>query len=62
MKLHNTVLDRMTQLFDMWGGHRNNTKLLSEMKKLDFTVYTTQTGEQVLVLTSQLQEEMLKQQ
>lgn len=60
MKLHNSVITRMTQLFDVWGGHKNQQRLSQELNKLDFSVYTNQTGEQILVLSSDLKNELKK--
>lgn len=54
MKLHSTVVERLVKMNDIWGGHRENSKLATELAKLDVSVYRKQTGEEIVVLTEDL--------
>ncbi len=55
MRLHDTVVQRLAQIYDTWGGHKENVKLMQELKKLDLTVYTRQDGVSILVQTADVE-------
>ena len=55
MRLHDTVIQKLIRLCDNYGGHKEQTKLRSELYKLELSEYTQNSGEQVLVLTDELQ-------
>jgi hypothetical protein len=58
MKLHPTVIEKLISLCSTYGGHRNDVKLRSMFSELDLSAYERQnTGEKVLVLTEQLNNE-----
>ena len=42
MKLHDTVVDALLKMYDIYGGHREEVKLREELKKLDLDVYHQQ--------------------
>ena len=50
MKLHNTAVQNLIRIFTTYGGHREEHRLIRELSKINFDVYTQQTGRQVLVL------------
>lgn len=62
MKLHITVVEHLINLFEQYGGFRNETKLRNELSKVDLSKYVqrTKNDNEVLVLTTQLQEEERK--
>ena len=49
MKIHDTLIERLVKLFETYGGHRDEHKLKSELRRLNVTIYTRETGEQILV-------------
>tara|TARA_B100000214_G_C23902708_1_gene597308 strand:+ start:112 stop:306 length:195 start_codon:yes stop_codon:yes gene_type:complete len=53
MKLHPTVVEKLIRVYTTYGGHREETKLRSELLRLDLTSYTQQAGggDTFLVLT-----------
>ena len=51
MKLHNTAVQNLIRVFTTYGGHREEHRLIRELQKIDFQVYTQQTGNEDLVLT-----------
>ena len=55
MKLHETVVRRLAQMYDTWGGHREDKKLVAELAKLDLTVYHRQDGVDIIVLTADVE-------
>ncbi len=42
MKLHDTVVEALMRIYDIYGGHREEVKLREEIKKMDFGVYEQQ--------------------
>ena len=55
MKLHSTAIDRITRLFDMWGGRANNSLLVQELLKVEFAVYHRKSDDtDVIVLKDDL--------
>ena len=54
MLLHDTVIEKLIRLCDNYGGHREQTKLRQEFRRLSLTEYTQATGNKVLVLEDEL--------
>jgi predicted transcriptional regulator len=54
MLLHETVIDKLIRLCDNYGGHREQTKLKEEFRRLTFAEYTQASGTKVLVLDEEL--------
>lgn len=57
MKLHATLVEKLLHLFETYGGHKNESKLRSMLQQLDLSEYERQSGEKILVLTEQLEQE-----
>jgi len=58
MKLHQSVVDKLVRIYDLNGGRRDNTKLISELQKLDLSPYQQKENpkhQSFLVLTEALQ-------
>ncbi len=55
MLLHDSVVEKLIRLCDNYGGHREQTKLRNEIKRLSMSEYTQSSGEKVLVLTEDLE-------
>jgi len=53
MKLHPSVIEKLINLFQNYGGHPEENKLKNHLVNLDLTIYERKTGNQdmVLVLT-----------
>ncbi len=60
MKLHATAIDKLLNLFDSFGGHRNESKLRSALTQVDLSTYDKVSGETILVMTSDLDSEKSK--
>jgi len=57
MRLHPTTVKRLVKLYETYGGHREESKLLKELTRLDLSVYHQQTTDNdVLVCTDELNE------
>jgi len=57
MRLHPTTVKRLVKLYETYGGHREESKLLKELTRLDLSVYHQQTTDNdVLVMTDELNE------
>ncbi len=54
MKIHDSLIERIASLTETYGGHRDEHRLKTELKKLNVSVYTRSTGEQVLVDQAEL--------
>jgi hypothetical protein len=52
MKLHPQLVEKMLNYVDNLGGHKDNTKLRTLFNAMDFTPYTRESGETILVETS----------
>jgi hypothetical protein len=50
VKLHNTAIQNLIRIFTTYGGFRSEHRLVTELSKVDFDVYTQKTGKQVIVL------------
>lgn len=53
MKLHPELVNKMLNYVENLGGHKDNTKLKTAFRSMDFTAYTRENGEVVLVETSE---------
>lgn len=60
MKLHNTAIQNLIRIFTTYGGFRSEHRLVTELSKVNFDVYTQQTGQQVIVLTDDVAKELKK--
>ncbi len=60
MKLHNTAIQNLIRIFTTYGGFRSEHRLVTELSKVNFDVYTQQTGQQVIVLTEDVAKELKK--
>ena len=58
MQLHPSVIERLVQIYTTYGGYREEHRLRDELKRVNLSPYTQQTGEKVsfLVLTSDIEE------
>jgi len=54
MKLHDSLIDRLVRIYTTYGGYREETRLVNELKSLDLSEYTRQSGEAILVETAEL--------
>jgi len=54
MLLHETVIEKLIRLCDNYGGHREQTKLRQEFRRIELAEYTQETGRMVLVLDEDL--------
>lgn len=54
MKLHSTVIEKLINIYETYGGHRNEARLKSELLRLDLSEYARQNGEKILVTTEDL--------
>lgn len=43
MKLHPTVIDKLIQVFETYGGHRENMRVKEKLARLEVEVYTQTT-------------------
>ena len=51
MKLHNTMIAKLIEVYTVNSGWSGEKKLNEALSSLDFTIYTQQDGNQVLVST-----------
>lgn len=49
MKLHSTVIEKLVRVYDTYGGHRNESRLKTELSKIELVEYKRQSGESILV-------------
>jgi len=56
MKLHESAIRKLLQIYDIYGGHREEVKLREALLKLDMTVVSTTPDrkDEFLVLTEDL--------
>lgn len=60
MRLHISVIEKLINTFESYGGHRNQSRLKAVLADMDFCEYERQTdgvGEKILVLTEELEKE-----
>jgi len=61
MKLHQSVIEKLLNVYTNFGGFSDDRKLREQLDKLDFTVYerkTTSRNELILVLTEDYVKEL----
>jgi len=53
MKLHESVVNKILRIYEMWGGRRDNIKLKNAISGMDLTEYKQKLGgdQTFLVLT-----------
>tara|TARA_Y100001963_G_scaffold160278_1_gene270211 strand:+ start:6350 stop:6544 length:195 start_codon:yes stop_codon:yes gene_type:complete len=56
MKLHESVIKKLVTIYSNYGGYRDEHRLHTELKSLDLSVYTKQTGDKndIIVLSEEL--------
>ena len=54
MNLHSTVIDLLVRFYEVYGGHREQTKLRQELERLALGTYTRQDGRTIVVLEKDL--------
>lgn len=54
MNLHSTVIDQLIRFYEVYGGHREQTKLRQELERLVLGTYTRQDGRTIVVLEKDL--------
>jgi hypothetical protein len=60
MKLHSSLVDKLIELYQVYGGHNNENRLRSVLTSLDCTDYVRSNGDKVLVATDDLERERAK--
>lgn len=58
MKLHHTLVERLIKLFEVNNGFHDQRKLREALLNFDFTIYTQETGNEVLVSTAEMQDKL----
>ena len=56
MKLHETLVQKLLKIYEVYSGWSEEKRLVAELRKLDLTVYKQQSGNEVLVSTKELYE------
>ena len=60
MKLHETLINKLIQVYEVNAGWQEQKKLRAALAALDITVYTQQTGSEVLVDAKELEQKASK--
>ena len=55
MRLHETMVQKLLKVYEVNSGWTEEKKLLTALRSIDFSVYTQNDGNKVLVPTEQLQ-------
>lgn len=57
MKLHQSVVEELVKVYDIYGGHREDVKLRQVLTQLDLSVYEQKhpPHEKIIVLTKDVQ-------
>ena len=55
MKLHHTLIEKLLKIYEINSGWSEERKLKQALNDLEVTVYTQQSGGQVLVSTEDLE-------
>ena len=58
MKIHHTAIHELVRVFTTYGGHKGEKRLIEQIGRLEFSEYKQQSGEKVLVLSKELQQEL----
>ena len=61
MKLHSTLIENLINVFEINSGWEGQRKLRDALTKLDVTIYTQGDGTQVLVPTSEYNQQLRDQ-
>lgn len=65
MKLHTSVIEKIIQIYDNYGGFTNQNKLREHLNRLDLTPYERKhspNGEVILVTTEEYMKQLNKKQ
>ena len=56
MKLHDSVIKKLISIYSNYGGYRDEHRLNTELRSLEFSVYARQTGDKndIIVLSEEL--------
>ena len=57
MKLHHTLVEKLINVYEINSGWREQKKLRDALTNLDLSVYQQQNGQEILVLTEELERE-----
>ena len=57
MKLHHTLVEKLVRIYTTYGGYREEHRLRDALGKLDLSEYQRQSGETILVETSELKKQ-----
>ena len=60
MKLHETLINKLIQVYEVNAGWQEQKKLRAALAALDITEYTQQTGSEVLVDAKELEQKASK--
>mgnify|MGYP000668091138 CR=1 FL=1 len=60
MKFHTTLVEKLITLIEVNSGWPEQRRLREALAKLDLTIYTQQSGKEVLVSTKDLQNKIKK--
>ena len=60
MKLHITLIETLIKTYEVNAGWTEERKLRAALASLDFSVYKQANGQEVLVSTKELQEQVRK--
>jgi len=60
MKLHATLVEVLIKTYEINSGWTEEKKLRNVLQNLDVSIYTQSDGQQVLVSTKELQEQVRK--
>ena len=60
MKLHNTLVETLIKTYEVNSGWTEERKLREALARLDISVYKQTDGNEVLVSTKELQEQVRK--
>jgi hypothetical protein len=62
MKLHQSTIDKLIKTFELYGGRKDQAKLVEHLKSMDLLVYERKNnenkGEKVLVLKEEMMKEL----
>ena len=50
MKLHNSTIEKLVNVYDLWGGHKENKKLKQAVSELKFHVHLDENSKQVFLV------------
>jgi len=50
IRLHHSTIEKLLNIVDLWGGHKENKKLKQMLDTLKFDVGVDQTGQTFIIL------------